>query len=226
MGFKLNNVAHIFALLCAINMLNYIDRGIIPGAPVEFQAFVQKTVEKQDLSVHATRPPSNVSTYIGLLVSAFIASYSIFICIFGYMSMTRRPFLLSAIGLFTWVLAIVLCGLAKPLENFYVLLIGRLLSGIGESSFHATTPPFIDEFAPAKSRTLWLGVFYCGISVGTALGYTYGGIMGKIWDWGFYITAIVMFPMAYACWQWIPEHYDYPLAHGGTKDLEHIESRN
>ncbi|RHY09415.1 hypothetical protein DYB25_003420 [Aphanomyces astaci] len=226
MGFKLNNIAHIFALLCAINMLNYIDRGIIPGAPVEFQAFVQETVEKQDLSA-GTIPAdhSNVSTYIGLLVSAFIASYSVFICIFGYMSMTRRPFLLSAIGLFIWVIAIVLCGLAKPLKSFYVLLIGRLLSGIGESSFHATTPPFIDEFAPPKSRTLWLGIFYCGISVGTALGYTYGGLMAKIWDWGFYLTAIVMFPMAYACWQWIPLHYDYPLAHNEDA-ADHLQNRN
>ncbi|CAK4083294.1 unnamed protein product [Aphanomyces euteiches] len=230
MGFKLNNVAHIFALLCAINMLNYIDRGIVPGAPVEFQAFVQQTIEKQSFLnsiANSTdrHDTSHVSTYIGVLVSSFIASYSIFICIFGYMSMTRRPFLLSAIGLFIWVIAIVLCGLAKPIKSFYLLLAGRLLSGIGESSFHATTPPFIDEFAPTKSRTLWLGFFYCGISVGTALGYGYGGAMAHIWDWAFYITAIIMFPMAYACWQWIPLHYDYPLAHGAPKELEGIESR-
>ncbi|KAF0684768.1 Aste57867_23283 [Aphanomyces stellatus] len=217
MGFKINNVTWIFVLLCCINMLNYIDRGIIPGAPIEFQAFIQQ--------YHGV-DRSGVSVYIGILVSAFIASYSIFICIFGYMSMTRRPFLLSAIGLFIWVLAIVLCGLAKPLKSFYALLIGRLLSGIGESSFHATTPPFIDEFAPAKSRTLWLGIFYCGISVGTAVGYTYGAAMAKIWDYGFYATAILMAPMAYACWQWIPAHFDYPLAHGGVKELEGIEARN
>ncbi|KAF0714167.1 Aste57867_4011 [Aphanomyces stellatus] len=203
MGFKIKSVTAIFALLCVINMLNYIDRGIIPGAPVQFQAFIQE---------HHGVDRSHVSVYIGILVSAFIASYSIFICVFGYLSMTRKPFQLSAIGLFIWVFAIVLCGLAKPLKSFALLLVGRLLSGIGESSFQATTPPFIDEFAPPASRTVWLGIFYCGISVGTAVGYTYGAAMAAIWDVSFYILAVLMFPLAYACWQWIPLEFDYPLA--------------
>ncbi|OQR87113.1 Major Facilitator Superfamily (MFS) [Achlya hypogyna] len=213
MGFKLRSATHIFALLCAINLLNYVDRGIIPGAPVEFQLFIQ--------TYHHVSP-KNVSFYIGVLVSAFIASYSVFICIFGYMSMTRRPFLLAAIGLFIWVLAIVLCGLALPLKSFTVLLIGRLLSGIGESSFHATAPPFIDEFAPPEKRTLWLGIFYAGLSAGTAVGYSYGSITARTigWDWGFYITAFIMFPLAYACWKWIPTQYDLPMGHAPIKDAD------
>jgi MFS family permease len=217
MGFKLNNVSHLFALLCAINLLNYVDRGIIPGAPVQFQLFIQE---------NAGIDPTNVSFYIGILISAFIASYSIFICIFGYMSMTHRPFLLSAIGLAIWVLAIILCGLAKPLRSFWALLLGRLLSGIGESSFHATTPPFIDEFAPESKRTLWLGIFYAGISAGTALGYSYGSVTAQTigWDWGFYITAVLMVPMAYACWKWIPEHFDRPYAHNTPDKSKELES--
>ncbi|OQS06819.1 Major Facilitator Superfamily (MFS) [Thraustotheca clavata] len=213
MGFKLHNITHIFALLCAINLLNYVDRGIIPGAPVQFQLFVQETYNVK---------PENVSFYIGVLVSAFIASYSVFICIFGYMSMTHRPFLLSAIGLFVWVLSIVLCGLAKPLNNFIVLLIGRLLSGIGESSFHATSPPFIDEFAPPEKRTLWLGIFYAGLSAGTAVGYSYGSVTAQTigWDIGFYITAAIMFPMAWACWKWIPAQYDMPMGHAPLKEQD------
>ncbi|KDO30204.1 hypothetical protein SPRG_19766 [Saprolegnia parasitica CBS 223.65] len=213
MGFKLNNATHIFALLCAINLLNYVDRGIIPGAPVQFQLFVQETYNVD---------PSGVSFYIGVLVSSFIASYSVFICIFGYMSMTRRPFLLAAIGLFIWVLAIVLCGLAKPLQSFTALLIGRLVSGIGESSFHATAPPFIDEFAPPEKRTLWLGIFYAGLSAGTAVGYSYGSITAQTigWDIGFYITAVIMFPMAWACWKWIPTQFDLPMGHAPLKDQE------
>ncbi|EQC29346.1 hypothetical protein SDRG_12810 [Saprolegnia diclina VS20] len=205
MAFALTSVKHVFALLCAINLLNYIDRGIIPGAPIQFQAFVQTTHHVDS---------SNVSVYIGLLQSIFIASYSIFICVFGYMSMTRKPFQLAAIGLFVWVLSIVLCGLAKPLDSFYVLLFGRLISGIGESSFHATAPPFIDEFAPPAKRTLWMGFFFAAVSVGQALGFSYGSVTARTigWDVGYYITAALMVPLAYACYAWIPDHWNQPLA--------------
>ncbi|EQC29345.1 hypothetical protein SDRG_12809 [Saprolegnia diclina VS20] len=213
MGFQLTKVVHVFALLCVINLLNYLDRGIIPGAPIEFQGFIQRT--------HNVSSDS-VSVYIGLLQSSFIASYSIFICIFGYLSMTRKPFTLSAIGLFIWVLSIVLCGLAKPLASFWVLLVGRLISGIGESSFQATTPPFIDEFAPKEKRTLWLGIFYAAVSVGQALGFSYGSVMASTagWDIGYYITAALMLPLAYACYKFIPDHLNMPLANHAPKDLD------
>ncbi|KAF0720078.1 Aste57867_578 [Aphanomyces stellatus] len=203
MGFKITNFNVIFVLLCAITTLNYIDRGIIPGAPVQFQAFIQ--------DAHGV-DRSHVSVYFGILVSAFIASYSIFICVFGYLSTTHRPFLLIAIGLAIWIVAILLCGLAKPLQSFDLLLLGRILSGIGESSFEATTPPFLDEFAPANTRTLYLGTFYSAKLVGTAIGYVYGGAVASVWDVGFWATAIVMLPMAYACWQCIPFDVDCPLS--------------
>lgn len=56
-------------LLCCINLLNYIDRGIIPGAPEKFNQFITDTLGVSVL---------NQSLYFGLLTSAFIASYSIF----------------------------------------------------------------------------------------------------------------------------------------------------
>ncbi|OQR80603.1 Major Facilitator Superfamily (MFS) [Achlya hypogyna] len=212
MGFQFTKVVHVFTLLCVINLLNYLDRGIIPGAPIEFQGFIQETHHVAS---------NRVSFYIGLLQSSFIASYSIFICIFGYLSMTRKPFQLSAIGLFIWVLSIVLCGLAKPLESFWVLLVGRLISGIGESSFQATTPPFIDEFAPKEKRTLWLGIFYAAVSVGQALGFSYGSVMASNvgWDIGYYITAAIMAPLAFACMKFIPDNLNQPLGNKAPKDM-------
>ena len=195
----------IFGMFCFVNLLNCIDRGIIPGAPIEFQAFIQKTHHVDS---------SNVSIYIGLLQSIFIGSYSIFICVFGYLSMTRKPFQLMAISLFVWILSIVMCGLAKPLDSFYLLLFGRLISGIGEASFHATAPPFIDEFAPPAKRTLWLGCYYATFSIGQALGFSYGSVTARTvgWDYGFYLTAVLMVPVVYACYAWIPAFFDKPLA--------------
>jgi MFS family permease len=199
------DASQVFILLCVINLLNYIDRGIIPGAPIQFQGFIQETYGVV---------PEHVSVYMGLLISSFITSYSIFICIFGYLSISHRPFRLASFGLILWIGAIVLCGLAKSIRSFPLLLFGRLLSGIGESSFHATTPPFIDDFAPPQQRSLWLGIFYAGSAVGTALGFTYGSISATTvgWDVGYYITALLMIPLAYLCHQSIPLQFDRPAS--------------
>ncbi|OQR80602.1 Major Facilitator Superfamily (MFS) [Achlya hypogyna] len=197
-------VTAIFGMFCFINLLNCIDRGIIPGAPIQFQAFIQKTHNVDS---------SNVSVYLGLLQSIFIASYSVFICVFGYLSMTRKPFLLMAVSLSVWILSIVMCGVAKPAESFYLLLFGRLLSGVGEASFHATAPPFIDEFAPPAKRTLWLGFYYATFSIGQALGFSYGSLTARTvgWDYGFYLTALLMVPVVYLCHRCIPNHLNLPL---------------
>ncbi|KDO33483.1 hypothetical protein SPRG_02291 [Saprolegnia parasitica CBS 223.65] len=214
---QIRTAGAVYGLLCVISLLNYVDRGIIPGAPIEFQAFVQQT--------HGVAP-EHVSVYIGLLVSAFIASYSISICIFGYLSMRHRPFQLAAIGLGLWVLALVLCGLAKTAGSFYLLLLGRLLSGVGESSFHATTPAFVDEFAPPGKRTLWLGFFYSGMSAGTALGYSYGSLLARTlgWDVAFYLLALLMLPLVYACYAMIPPSFNEPF-HNAHARLNDVDSR-
>ena len=51
-------------VFAACNLLNYIDREIIPGAPLQFEAFVRDT--------HGV-PCAQESVYIGYFTSAFIA---------------------------------------------------------------------------------------------------------------------------------------------------------
>ncbi|KUF77736.1 Major Facilitator Superfamily (MFS) [Phytophthora nicotianae] len=108
-------------LLCLINLINYIDRGIIPGAPEKFNQFITDT-----LGVSVLRQ----SVYFGLLTSAFIASYSIFSMVFGYFALTHRPFRIIALGMTVWVVAVAICGMAQAAESYYVLIAGRLISGI------------------------------------------------------------------------------------------------
>ena len=49
------------ALFVALNTLNYVDRGIIPGASEEFEAFI---CESRGLGAHGCR---HASTFLGLL---------------------------------------------------------------------------------------------------------------------------------------------------------------
>ena len=54
-----------------VNLLNYIERSIIPGSVVEIREYVQKLIGH------------DASTYVGLLQSSFIMGFSIASIIFG-----------------------------------------------------------------------------------------------------------------------------------------------
>ncbi|RHY30923.1 hypothetical protein DYB32_003920 [Aphanomyces invadans] len=181
-----SSTASIFVLFCVINVLNYVDRGIIPGAPTQFQYFIKDTL-------HTSMTEEGF--YLGVLASAFITSYAVFIVLFGYLSITMRPFRLIGIGLIIWCAALVLCGLAQHAKSFSLLLFGRVLSGIGESSFQCISPAFIDDHAPASTRTLWIGIFFTGTSVGTAIGYGYGAFFAHSslgWSTAFYLASFLI----------------------------------
>ncbi|ETV93183.1 hypothetical protein H310_12788 [Aphanomyces invadans] len=208
---KLPNAGSIFFLLCLINLLNYIDRGIVPGSPIQFQSFITSCIMGiPDMSL------AHENMYLGLLVSAFIAGYSIFSIPFGYWAIHCRPFLLISVGLSIWILAMLLCGLADPAHSLVLLFVGRILSGIGESSFQAIVPSFIEDFAPASKRTLWLGIFYCGITIGTATGYFYSALFAKSslrWPWAYYAEGLAMLPLVLICSFCIPAKFDLPSGH-------------
>ncbi|OQR88459.1 Major Facilitator Superfamily (MFS), partial [Thraustotheca clavata] len=210
----LKSVSSIFVLLCCINMLNYIDRGIIPGSPVQFQSFISKSLG----STNATN--SDANTYMGLLVSAFIAGYSVFSIAFGYWVIYYRPFFLIALGMTSWCCAMILCGISEPIGSLNVLLVGRILSGVGESSFQAIAPSFIDDNAPPAKRTLWLGIFYCGITVGTAAGYFYSALFASSigWPWAYHFECFLMIPLVLICLFCIPGKYNIPA--GNSTSVE------
>ena len=69
------------------------------------------------------------------------------------------------------------CALTGFLSNFYLLILARLLTGIGEASFLAFSSTIIDVAAPHESRAFWLGLFFMAISFGYAIGYAGGGEM-------------------------------------------------
>uniref|UniRef100_K3X405 Major facilitator superfamily (MFS) profile domain-containing protein n=1 Tax=Globisporangium ultimum (strain ATCC 200006 / CBS 805.95 / DAOM BR144) TaxID=431595 RepID=K3X405_GLOUD len=192
----------VIILVCLINLLNYVDRGIIPGTPQQFQNFISET-----LHIDVTQQ----SFYLGVLASSFVASYSICSMLFGYLALTHRPFRTIAFGMSVWVIAVIVCGLAKRTESYYMLLFGRILSGVGEASFQCNATPFIDSHAPKESRALYMGIFLASITVGTALGYIYGSSFAASelgWEAAFYVEAALMVCLILACLFCVPQELD------------------
>ena len=146
-----------FSLLwvfCLINFWNFVDRGIVPGAFNSIGAFISETTHS-----------SQTDTLIGVVQSAFIVGYAGACLGFGNLVHRVPPFKLMTVGMAVWVVACVLSGLSP---NFYVFVVARVISGVGEASFQIVVPPYIDSHAPTSKRGLWLSIFYLAIPVGSA----------------------------------------------------------
>ncbi len=62
-----------------------------------------------------------------------------------------------------WTLACMGCAAAP---GFWVMMLCRMLVGVGEASFVSLAAPFIDDWAPVKSKSKWFAAFYLCIPVG------------------------------------------------------------
>jgi MFS family permease len=68
--------------------------------------------------------------------------------------------------------------------TFWFLLVTRCFVGIGEAAYGPVAPTVISDLYPVKIRGSVLAWFYAAIPVGSALGYTFGGLFG--WPLAFY----------------------------------------
>lgn len=68
--------------------------------------------------------------------------------------------------------------------------------GVGEASFISLAAPVLDDEAPRDLRSVWLSIFYACISVGYAIGYTYGSFITQTlnlnWRYAFLSEAILI----------------------------------
>ncbi len=176
----------IFVVLCVINLLNFVDRGIIPGSTQAFNSFIRHDID--------TNTPD---VYLGLLQSAFVIGFVVGSILFGNLIHHYPRFKLSASGLSVWILAVFLSGLSYNTGSYSFLLLARMLSGFGEASLQCTAPPWIEEVAPHESKGTWLAIFCAAIPVGTAIGYTYSSFVSTTigWQFAFYFEGLVSVPL-------------------------------
>lgn len=181
----LNTPEFYFSLLTGLNLFNYIDRGIIPGASEEFSDFISDNVET-----------SHPSLFLGLLQSAFIVGFCVASPIFATLVHHYGPFHLVSIGVAIWICAVLVSGSAYHANRYELLVLGRIFSGVGEASFQCCIPPWIATNSDEKTKSTWLALFSTAIPVGTALGYVYSSIVSTTlnWSWAFYLEAILIFP--------------------------------
>ncbi|MGH7377013.1 MAG: spinster family MFS transporter [Candidatus Methylomirabilales bacterium] len=172
----------LLTLLCAINLLNYVDRYL------PFAVFPQLQTA---FSLSDTR--------LGLLGSAFMIMYLLAAPVFAPLGDRWRRGRLVALGVALWSAATVGTGLAR---SYGQLFAARALVGIGEASFGTVGPTLIADAFPPERRGMMLSLFYMAIPVGSAIGYLIGGLVGEAWGWraAFYVAGPPGLLLAAAAW--------------------------
>lgn len=176
-------------LLLALNLLNYLDRYILPGA----QPLVQKEFNATDQQM-------------GALTTAFFLTYMICAPLSGWLGdwFRRKPLIIT--GAILWSLATL--GTAF-VHSYWSLYTRRALVGVGEATFGIYAPAVLADFYPERDRNRILSIFYLAIPVGAALGYLAGGELGSLWGWRgpFLLCAIpgLIVAVLYGVWGREPE---------------------
>lgn len=161
-----------FALLLALNFLNYIDRYVLAGE----QPLIQHQFNATDQQM-------------GALTTAFFLTYMIVAPLSGWLGdwFRRKPLII--IGAILWSVATFGSGFA---HTYWTLYIRRAVVGVGEATFGIYAPAVLSDFYPDRERNRILSIFYLAIPVGAALGYLAGGELGSIYGWPapFFICAV------------------------------------
>ncbi|KAK2723462.1 hypothetical protein QYM36_001956 [Artemia franciscana] len=165
------------AILCFVNLINYMDRFTVAGILSDVQCFYGIDDSQG-----------------GLIQTVFIIAYMVFAPIFGYMGDRYSRRLIMAVGVAFWTVAALVSSFI-PQEHFYWFLIMRCLIGIGEASYSTIAPTIISDLFVDDLRSKMLALFYFAIPVGSGLGYIVGTFpkttLGVEWQWGLRITPVV-----------------------------------
>jgi MFS transporter, Spinster family, sphingosine-1-phosphate transporter len=165
-------------LLTALNLLNYIDRSVLPAVQPLMQAEFHR---------------SNAA--FGFVTTAFFVFYMFAAPVMGPLADRYSRKQIIVIGAIVWSAATLLTAVTT---NFTTLVIRHTLIGVGEASFVTIAPTFVVDLFPEEKRGRVLGFFYLAIPVGTALGYILGGQLGPVYGWRtpFYVAAAPGFLLA------------------------------
>ena len=187
-------------LLTALNLLNYIDRYILPGAQPLIQADFHATDEQ-----------------MGALTTALFITYMLTAPCTGWLGdrFSRKPLIVA--GAVLWSLATLF---TYWVHDYWSLYFRHALVGVGEATFGIFAPAVISDFFPPRDRNRILSIFYLAIPVGAALGYLIGGQLGSRYGWRtpFFVGAIPGLLIAGAYWLFATE----PARGGSEADRETI----
>jgi len=166
-------------LLAAVLFLNYVDRGALPTAAHHIQEDLHLTFSQ-----------------LGMLGSAFFWTYALVQIPMGWLAERYGAHRVLACGLAIWALATMLVGVVS---GFVLLVILRLLLGVGESVGFPCTSKILASTVPSQSLATANGIIAFAYLMGPVVGTFVGGVLMTQFGWR---ATFVIFGAASLLWLW------------------------
>jgi MFS family permease len=183
---RLRTFAPALVLLAICAVINYVDRGNLA---------IAAPLLKDELGISASQ--------LGILLSAFFWTYTALHFVSGWMVDRFDAGRLIAVGFFLWSLATAATGLVR---GFAILLIMRLMLGIGESVMVPGSSKLLAVHLPEHHRGFANGILQASWSAGPAVGTVGAGLLIASYGWRPVFIGIGLISLAWLpAWiKWMP----------------------
>lgn len=173
----------LLALLTVINVLNFVDRQLLPS----FANFIKPELGLSD-------------TQFGLLTGLFfIIFYAVAGLFMGVLADRTHRGRLIALAIATWSLLTAASGAAK---GFVSMALPRALIGVGESALTPAAASLVaDRFRPTQLG-LAMSLYYLGVPIGAGASLLVAGYLGPTIGWRncFYLLGAIGMVLAALMW--------------------------
>lgn len=156
-------LAPALALLAISLLVNYVDRGNLS---------IAAPLLKSELHLSASQ--------LGILFSGFFYTYTAMQFVIGWLGDRFEANLVLAAGYLLWSLATAATGLA---QGFTMLLMVRLLLGLGESVAFPCCSKILALHLPERSRGFANGLMIAAMKCGPAVGTLGAGLLMARYGW-------------------------------------------
>lgn len=173
----------LLALLTVINVLNFVDRQLLPS----FANFIKPELGLSD-------------TQFGLLTGLFfIVFYAVAGLLMGVLADRMHRGRLIALAIAAWSLLTAVSGAAK---GFVSMAVPRALIGVGESALTPAAASLVaDRFKPSQLG-LAMSLYYLGVPIGAGASLLVAGYLGPTIGWRncFYLLGAIGMVLAALMW--------------------------
>ena len=153
----------VLALLGLSVFINYVDRGNLS---------IAAPLLKDEMGISAAR--------LGILLSAFFWTYACFQLLSGWLVDHLDVSWVMAAGFLLWSSATAVTGLA---HGFLMLILVRLVLGVGESVAYPSYSTIIARYFPETHRGIANAVICAGLALGPGAGMFMGGMLVARYGW-------------------------------------------
>ena len=192
----------LFMLLSA-NFLCFADRyvlaSVVPGLRKDIFGDPEHYWAPVRFMIRLLQPllgsnPENAM--IGVLNMGFMVTY-----MFGapYVATLKiQRWYIIGVGLILWSFA---TGGSGYVSTFEMMLLTRMMVGVGEAAYGPLAPTLISDMFPTSMRAMAMSIYAMATPFGSAAGYALGGYMMVAygWRWAFYVAVIPGVVLGIAC---------------------------